>query len=490
MLLNKIIPYFFEDKDKIPDIKSIQIDSRVENKEGLFICQNGLTNNSHNFIEQAIENGAVAIIHTQEIKKYIDKYTNVLFLKVENSNKILGECIDRFYNSPTSKLKVVAVTGTNGKTTTSYLIQQLMSRFEKTGYLGTLGYIIDDKIITSKNHMTTPDALTLNSILAEMVENNTKNVAIELSSHGLELGRADIIDVDIAVFTNLTHDHLDFHHNMQNYLNAKAKLFKNIKSSGVAILNMDDKYYSDFKNLSNCKTISYGKHKNADFRITDIKLYPNKSCFTMVNKASYYKIETNIVGEFNIYNLSAALIAIQNLGIPIDKVVSNLMNISLAIGRMDVYVKNGITAIVDFAHTPDGMKKVFEFAKSTLKENSRILTVFGSAGSRDKQKRPIMGKLADEYCDLIVLTEDDYRFENPVEICRDISDSIANKNKVFVEINRKKAIEFALSKANSDDIVLILGKGIDDFMDIGSKSEPYIGDYNIVRDYFEKTSNN
>lgn len=376
-------------------------------------------------------------------------------------------------------MKIFAVTGTNGKTTTSYLIYKILSSLEKSSYNGTAGSFIGD-ISFDYSGLTTPNSIQLAEFFDKARKKSSSSLAFEVSSHALSQKRADYIDIDCAIYTNLTRDHLDYHKTMEEYKKAKLELFEQLKKEAIAVLNIDDEYYEDFKNAANCKCVSYGKSQNADFRFENEIIKPNYTEFDFVYKGKRRKIKTNLISEVNIYNLCASISAIISTGVDLDDIIECLENIDFKIGRLEYVEIEECIVIVDYAHTPDSFEKIFSFAKKSKNSDQRIISVFGSAGKRDKGKRPIMGEIADKYSDIIILTEEDNRDESPIDIAKEIAKGIKDKTKVLIEADRLKAIKLAKEKANKNDIVLILGKAREDFL-YREKEVEWIGDTNAAK---------
>ncbi len=466
------------------NIENLFVDSRVQCKNGLFFCITGLTHDSHDYIPQAIENGAVVVVIEKDVPNIRDKYKDILFIKVDDSRLALSKISELFYDSPSSKLTVYGVTGTNGKTSVSYLIYKILSKMERSAYNGTAGSIIAEKE-SPYTHLTTPDTLDLVQIFNNAVDSGVESFAMEVSSHALDMKRASAIDFDIAIFTSLSRDHLDYHGSMDAYKEAKASLFKNLKEEGIAILNKDDGEYEYFENAClEAKSYSYGK-ENADYTFGDITLKANGSSFDLSCFGKSYKINTNLISEINIYNLTAAIAAIHQSGKDIDEIIKNVVDIDFNIGRFQYVKSSKYSILVDYAHTPDGFEKIFAFTDAFRAEGRRVISVFGSAGKRDKGKRPIMGEIASKHSDLIILTEEDYRNENPVDIAEDIAGGFLDNTEYLIEVDRKLAIKLAMEKANQHDVILILGKGVEDFLDRDERSDDWLGDDKIAAKYAE-----
>lgn len=470
----------FEDAPNI-EIKSLHTDSRKVKPQGMFFCLDGLLTNGHKYIAKAIENGASCVVHSEPIKEYDG---NVTYVKVDDVTSVLNLVVAKFYDYPSEKMTVFGVTGTNGKSSVTNIISDIYNRFSSCGYIGTIAITYND--IRLEPDLTTPDAIFLNRTLHDMVEADVKAVALEVSSHGLEQKRVDSIDFDIAIFTNFTYDHLDFHGTLENYFNAKAKLFRNMKPEGISILNVDDSTFSDLYQLCKTKVITYGIEKEATYRAKDVELGIRNTSFTLQYQEKEYAIKTNLVAMYNVYNLLAAIAGIVESGIPIEEVLKYVSDIKQIEGRMEIIDEGQpFQIIVDFAHTPDGLEKVYEYAKKITPPESEIITVFGSAGKRDRAKRKVFGEIADKYCNLIVLTEDDPRGEDMKAIADEIKMGIKDTPSVFIA-DRYDAIRMAIESANKNDTIMILGKGDEEFMYHEDGRVAWIGDHNAAKEIVHK----
>ena len=464
--------------EKAPDIeiKTLFTDSRKKVDKGMFFCMDGLVFDGHQFIDQAIENGAVCIVHHKEIQ---EKRKGIIYVRVEDVSDTLAHVASRFYEYPSKKMKIYGVTGTNGKSTITKVIKDVHSRFEPCGYIGTIS--INYGYIELPPSLTTPNAIYLQSIMNDMVHSGMKACALEVSSHGLEQNRVNGIDFDVVVFTNLTHDHLDFHGTFGNYLNAKKKLFKMVSKDKHCILNCDDPAYEEIKEICNGSIVTYGIQNNATYRADDIKLNIEGTEFNLIYEDKAYPVKTNLVALYNVYNLLAAIAAMHKGGLELEKILDNLNDLKQVDGRLERIVEGQpFNVIVDFAHTPDGFEKIFEYARLITPADRNIISVFGSAGRRDVKKRKIMGSIADKYCDNIILTDDDPRDEDPNEIANEIKTGIKNSNTVYIP-QRKDAIRQAIEMANVNDTILILGKGDEEYIAYGDGKLDYIGDHNAAK---------
>ena len=464
------------------NITGLSFDSRKVVSGNIYFCLPGLTFDGHDFIDSAIKNGAVCIVHSKEI---MNKIPGAVYIRVEDVNAAMNQVARIFYAKPSDKMTMYGVTGTNGKSTISNIIRDILNHEKPCGYIGTIA--IEYGNVKLQPDLTTPDCLFLQDKLADMVRCGMKACALEVSSHGLAQHRVDGISFDCAIFTNLTYDHLDFHGTMENYLEAKSLLFKNlVKEDGVSILNKDDDKYEILKDASRAKVISYAINNEADYRAINIKMTSSSTDFDLVYGGEIYKIKTNLVGNFNVYNLLASIAALHETGTDLDTIIKYCKNIRQVEGRMEkVECGQKFNVIVDFAHTPDGMEKMMQFGRNITLPGHRLIAVFGSAGKRDVHKRKVFGELADKYCDYIVLTEDDPRDESPKDIAEQIKSGIENTPYVFVE-DRYEAIRQAITSAQENDTILLLGKGDESFMYRENGRAPWIGDNIAAKECIEQ----
>lgn len=463
------------------EISELNFDSRIKTKQSIFFCVEGLVSDGHLYVNQAIENGAVCIVHSKDI---LEKQNGIVYVKVENVTASLNRIANKFYDYPSRKLKVYGVTGTNGKSTIAKIIRDVHGRFEPCGYMGTISISYGN--VELPPSLTTPDTITIHRTLKEMVDYKMAAVAMEVSSHGLELGRVSTVDFDIAIFTNLTYDHLDFHGTIENYFEAKKKLFKQIKKDGVCVLNVDDPCFNELSVACEGRIVTYGITNDANYRADEIKLGTDGSVFQLIHKGTSYRVETNLVALYNIYNLLAAIAAMHEMGLELTAIINCLNSLDQIDGRLErIDEGQPFNVFVDFAHTPDGLEKVFQYAKLITKQERKIISVFGSAGKRDTKKRKVFGSIASKYCDMIILTEDDPRDEDPKAIANEIKSGIENTNNIYIE-NRYDAIRQAIEMANVDDTILILGKGDETFIYREAGREPYLGDHLAAKEVIKK----
>ena len=464
--------------DNVKDIEidSLMSDSRKKKKNSIFFCVKGMMFDGHQFVNQAIANGAIVIVHSDDI---VNKQNDVTYIKVKDVLSVYNKVADYFYDHPSHKLLMFGVTGTNGKSSIATMIHELLTDIEPCGYIGTIGTEYGN--VRIEPTLTTPEIDLLQGTLKDMVDANMKACALEVSSIGIEQQRVEAVDFDVAIFTNLTHDHLDYHGTMENYFEAKKKLFDSLKSSAIAITNVDDDYGLKMVANTSAKIVTYGIDKEADYQASQIQIKKDGIIFTLSCYGQEYRLQTNLVAMFNLYNLLAVIAALHEKGVSIDSLLNKVNNIKQIKGRMErIDEKQPFNVIVDFAHTPDGIKQVCEFAIKITPKGKRIIVVFGSAGKRDVKKRPIFGAIADEYCDMIILTEDDPRDESILDIANEIASGIEKTNYIIIE-DRFDAIRQAIEMVNVDDTILILGKGDEDFIYRSFGKEKYMGDDKVAR---------
>lgn len=457
------------------EVKSLMSDSRIQSEDAIFFAIKGSSFDGNKYIPSAVKNGAKVIVTSEVSEHPIEGITYV------HSDDVTGELnrtADLFYDRPSGKLKMFGVTGTNGKSSITSIIQDVYGHFEPTGYIGTIGIRYGKKELPEK--LTTPDINDLHWILNDMVREGMKACAMEVSSIGIEQRRVDMIDFDAAVFTNLTHDHLDYHKTMENYFLAKKKLFDRLKKEGTAVTNADDPY--GMRIVSDCrgKIRTYGIEHDADYRAENVVLNNSSTSFTLEVEGKKYPVQTNLVAMFNVYNLMAAIAVIHEAGIKMEDILPYLKHIKQVSGRMEkVDEGQDYHVIVDYAHTPDGFEKLEAYATAITEKGKNIIAVLGSAGKRDSSKRSELGEILDRFCSYAVLTEEDPRNEDPSKIAEDIRQNM-HHTKTEIIPDRIQAIEKGISLAHTGDTVLILGKGDEEFMDRDDRRDPYEGDQVIA----------
>ncbi|MEG2788936.1 MAG: UDP-N-acetylmuramoyl-L-alanyl-D-glutamate--2,6-diaminopimelate ligase [Romboutsia sp.] len=460
------------------DIDKIHYDSRKVTENSLFICIKGFDKDGHKYINKAIENGARAFLIQDEVN--IEDNSKYTFIQVKDTRKSMSKIAANFYDNPTYKLDIIGVTGTNGKTSITTILKQVLDYNSKVGLIGTIKIEDGKNQIISNN--TTPESIDLQMYFNNMIKNNCKYCTMEVSSHSLALDRVGDINFKIGIFTNLTPEHLDFHKNIDEYRNTKEILFH--KTSLANIINIDDSAGKIIKcNIENLKIpiYTYGINNDADFMASNIKLYPYGVSYTLKTPTYIEEIYVNIPGKFSVYNSLGIIAACYILKIPIEIIKEKLRITKGVEGRFES-IKNEkeLNIIVDYAHTPDALENILTTAKEFAK--GKIIIVFGCGGDRDKTKRPIMGKIAQNNSDIAIITSDNPRTEDSNLIIKDILNGIDinNKNYIILE-NRKEAIYKAIELATSEDLIIIAGKGHENYQIIGN-TKYYFDDKEIVRD--------
>ncbi|MEI3507564.1 MAG: UDP-N-acetylmuramoyl-L-alanyl-D-glutamate--2,6-diaminopimelate ligase [Bacilli bacterium] len=444
----------------------LKVNSKKIEQGDTFIAIKAASRDGHDYIEDAIDHGAACII--AEHGEY-----SVKTMIVPDTRTYLSNYLKELYADKLSKLKIVGITGTNGKTTSCYLIYQLLNRLGvKAAYMGTIGFDLPESNRPLAN--TTPDLYDLYDMLVEAANDECEVIAMEVSSQALDMRRLEGIKFDMVSFTNLTREHLDYHKTMQEYEAAKLELFKNVKKSGYAIINMDDKYGKDFVLDAN-KNILLGQGK-ADYKISDIVLTNNHSTFKVSHDDEIREVVLPIPGTYNIYNYMNAYILCDKLGLDMDDVISETLNLTAPTGRYQIVKNDKISVIIDYAHTPDAVENIVKSVKEYAE--GRVVTLVGCGGDRDKTKRPLMGKIATDNSDYVFFTSDNPRTEDPNEILNDIIQGLEKDNYEVIE-DRKEAIKKAVNSLQDKDILLVLGKGHEDYQIIG-KDKFHLSDYEEV----------
>jgi len=452
---------------KIQDflLKGISCNSKSVKDDFVFVAIKGAKENGDKFICEAIGKGARAIV-TQSPFLPAMLHAKIPFIKVKDTRRALAKLAAEFYGKPSSAIKIVGVTGTNGKTSITYLIEALLNKAGVSpAVIGTINYRFKNKTITSKN--TTPGALELQSLLSDMLKSRVQYAVMEVSSHALDQGRVEGINFHSAIFTNLTQDHLDYHKTLDNYFKAKAKLFKGLNATSFAVINNDDKYSRTLKGLTKAKIITYGIKNKADIMAQNLKFDCRGTEFLLSTPDFKMNLETRLIGEHNIYNILAALAWAVKAGISKDVIESTIKEFSLVPGRLEQVDSHAkFSVFVDYAHTEDALKNIIKSLRNVSKK--RIIVVFGCGGERDKTKRPKMGRVVTKLADYAIITNDNPRSEDPLGIISDIKAGIKNNNFCVIP-ERLVAIRKSLKLARAGDIVLIAGKGHEDYQILKDK---------------------
>lgn len=461
------------------EIEYIAYDSRKSKKNSLFVAIKGIKDDGHKYIESAIKNGANSIIYDEKenVNKLKEKHSNACFISSQNTREILAFVSSKFYDEPTKNMHITAVTGTNGKTTTTYLLKAVLESLgHKSTLIGTIKNIIGNRVL--KTNLTTPESLDLEEIFSTSIKENINYAVMEASSQALSMERCDFLDYECAIFTNITEDHLDYHSDMENYLKSKMKLFdilsQSSKEKKLAIVNIDTEYFdivSSYIKKLNIPIVTFGINEEADYYAKISYLGTRKIEYEFYVKGKYVQnVELAILGKFNILNSLSVLAYANEYEIDMKNAIKAMRNIQVD-GRFEIVTKESDPFIVavDYSHTPDSLKNILMAARD-LKPN-RVITVFGCGGDRDRKKRPIMAKVASDYSDMAFLTLDNQRTEKVEQIMADIEEGFEGTNFIYKKvIDRKEAIEEAIKEAKENDIVIIAGKGHETYQILSDKT--------------------
>ena len=460
------------------EVSGIEFDSRNVTRNSIFVAQRGVHADGHKFIASAIEKGATVIV-CEEIPVELEK--NITYIKVADSNKVLGELASAFYNFPSSKMKVVGVTGTNGKTSIATLLYQLFLNLGyKAGLISTISYKINEKEETSSH--TTPDALKIQKLMAAMVDEGCEFCFMEVSSHAIHQQRISGISFAGGIFTNITHDHLDYHKTFAEYIKVKKSFFDNLRAEAFAVANIDDKNGAIILQNTKAHKYTYSVSKMADFKCKVLEPHFDGMLLNMAG----YEIWARFVGKFNASNLLAVYAVAICLEQNENEVLTQISNLKPVNGRFEtIWSNDGKLAIVDYAHTPDAIKNVLAAVTEIRTRNEQVITVVGAGGDRDKTKRPEMAKEALLASDKVILTSDNPRTENPAQIIKDMESGVEPQfKKKFVSIeNRKEAIKTAVFLANPGDIILVAGKGHENYQEINGVKY-HFDDKEVIKEFF------
>ena len=468
---------------------NLRIDSRKVEKGDIFFCIKGTAQDGHDYASSAAEKGASVIVYSHDIP--FSDTEETIYIKVDDTVKALNEAADSFYGFPSKKLKMFGVTGTNGKTTIAYMLADIYSKLSgPTGYIGTVGSQVSyngEKKNVSHVDLTTPDPISMNSTLAEMRKEGAVAAAIEASAHGLAQGRVDSVDFDYAIYTNLTREHLDYFGDMENYFQGKALFFKMLKPESVAIINIDDEYGERMKDLCNGKVFTYGiegvSKTPADYMATNVEYSFDGMDFDIKYSGSTCHVKTDMHVTYNLYNLLAIFATLHQAGLPEDKIAAEFLHIPTIPGRMtSISEGQDFKVIVDYAHTDDSYEQLLRYVKEDIPGVSRIITVNGAPGKRDKLNRESYAKWIGMYGDFAVLTEEDPRDEKPEDIAREIASFLPDGFPHEIISDRYEAIKYAIDNAQKNDVILILGKGAETYQDRASGKEFWMGDDTAARE--------
>lgn len=456
-------------------INKIEFDSRLISDGDMYVAITGVNVDGHSFISQAIQNGANCIV----CEKIPDNKTDgVVYVNVKSSRKALAIISSNYFDNPSSKLNLIGVTGTNGKTTIATLLFDLYTVLEiKSGLISTVKISYDNKNFQA--NQTTPDSLSINRFLSEMVNSNVRYCFMEVSSHGIDQNRTDGLIFKGGIFTNLTHDHLDYHESFENYRDTKKRFFDSLSNNSFALTNNDDK--NGMVMLQNTIADKYTYSLNS---VSDFKAKILESSFDgMLLKINSTEFWSKLVGKFNAYNILSVYSAASILGLPKNELLKAISSLDAVAGRFQFYKKNKITAIVDYAHTPDALENILKSINEIKTSENNLITVVGCGGNRDKSKRPLMGDIASNLSSKVIFTSDNPRFEDPEIIIEEMISGVrsTNSNKTISISNRKEAIKAACQFARTNDIILVAGKGHESYQEVkGVRSD--FDDFEIVKE--------
>lgn len=472
----KELLYGYDVKSEFDDVEisGICYDSRKIKKGDVFVCITGFAADGHIYANAAVSGGASAIIAERDLG------LSVPTAVVDNSRHALSFIADRFYDHPSGKFKLIGVTGTNGKTTTTFLVKKILEDAGlKVGLIGTNKNMIGDVDIPTER--TTPESLELTQLFAQMAEEAVDCVVMEVSSHSLCLSRVDFCEFDVGAFTNLTQDHLDFHETMENYLAAKKKLFDMCKTG---IINADDEGGRQILADCSCVSVSYGIDSATDIKASNIEFGADGVDFDCDSLGAVSHMHINTPGRFSVYNALAAVGICTALGVSADVIKKGLGDLNGVCGRAEIVpVNRDYTVMIDYAHTPDGIENILSSIRGFAK--GRIVILFGCGGDRDKTKRPKMGKIAGKLADFCIVTSDNPRTENPTEIINEIIPGVEEAGGKYTVIeNRKEAIRYALKNAQKDDVILLAGKGHETYQ-ILAEGKIHFDEREVVREILE-----
>ena len=460
-------------------IRNVVSDSREVTKKDLYIAIDGVNVDGHKFINSSIKKGAICIVCEVLPEKL---HEGILYVLVKSTRDSIGIISSNYFSNPSSKLKLIGVTGTNGKTTIATLLYSLYKTAGlKAGLISTVINYVDEKEMDSTQ--TTPDSLTINKLLYQMVEEGIQYCFMEVSSHGIEQRRISGLEFSGGIFSNLTHDHLDYHNSFEDYRDVKKDFFDNLPNTAFSLINKDDKNGKYMVQNTKSRIFTYGLKTYADYKIKILE-FSLEGMLLKINESEFW---SNLSGKFNAYNLLAVFSTASILGMPFSKTLQLMSMLKNVKGRFEYLKLNNITAIVDYAHTPDALKNIINSINEIKTNKESLITIIGCGGNRDRSKRPVMGDIASSLSSKVIFTSDNPRNESPEEIIQDMVSGVKplNSVKTISIANRKEAIKTACQLAKSNDIILIAGKGHEKFQEINDKKHLF-DDYKVVKECLTK----
>ncbi len=473
------------------EVHALQYDSRNIRPGDCFVAIHGSGTDGHRFVHDAINKGAKVIVVEDDnvAPDSLCMHAGVVKVVVQDSRRTLALLSANYYGHPSKKLTMIGVTGTNGKTTTTHILKSILEAAGQTvGLIGTIEYTIANETVPASH--TTPESLELNALLSRMVEAGCTSVSMEVSSHALHQSRVAGIAFNAAVFTNLTQDHLDYHGTMEEYFKAKRILFDTLPSGSWTITNRDDDWGRKIFASATGGALSYGFDAEADVRIVGTEITIEGTTIDVMFRGDRVKIRSPLVGKFNVYNAVSAFSTAVALDVNRNAILKGIETLPPVRGRFErITSPAGWTAIIDYAHTPDALEKCLKTIQEIISTQRRgkVITVFGAGGDRDRTKRPVMGKVASELSDVCIVTSDNPRTEDPNAIIRDILAGIPSRDGIIQQVDRRKAVEHALGIAHSGDVVLVAGKGHEDYQVIGTE-RIHFSDREIVQQFINAHS--
>ena len=467
----------FSGKFEECDVQNITHDSRKVKPGTLFVAIKGLQEDGHDYILEAISRGACAVMSNGRSLTNI----GVPVIKVKNPRESMSKIAANFYHHPSKQMKIIGVTGTNGKTTITHILNQFLINSDiPCGALGTLGFTTPSGMISTG--FTTPESVDLHQLFYTLLSGGIEHAVMEISSHALELHRVDDVDIHTAIFTNLTPEHLDYHKSMENYFNAKSKLFENLSSDKIAIINIDDPWGQRLTHRTLAKILTYGFSDKADIHPKSVSYSMNETVAQIYVNGNSLNIHTPLIGSYNLSNILAAICAATAQGVDLGGLRIIKKKLIPVPGRLELIEHSTPGKVfIDYAHTPDSYDKVLTLIREISPTNSKIISLFGCGGGRDASKRPVMGRIASQLSDKIIITSDNPRFEDVSVICQEISSGISKNNYLTIP-DRKKALLTALSMLDDNSVLAIFGKGREEYEIVDGK-KLFHSDVKIVQEF-------